>query len=46
MWRRRRRLQGLPRVTCAVARSTSGDRDAAETIPFDGIQKCHALIRF
>ena len=44
--RRRRRLQGLPRVTCAGARSASGDRGGAETIPFVGIQKCHALICF
>ena len=36
MWRRRRRLQGLPRVTSAVATSTSGDRGAAETIPLAG----------
>ena len=38
--RRRRRYQGLPRVTGAVATSTSGDRGGAETIPFIGIQKC------
>src|SRR3954468_23623690 len=38
--RRRRRLQGLPRVTCAGTTSTSGDRGGAETIPFVGIQKC------
>src|SRR4051794_3102902 len=46
MWRRRRRLQGLPRVTCAVARSTSGDRGGAETIPLVGTQKvpCTALL--
>jgi hypothetical protein len=39
-------VQGLPTVTCAAARSTSGDRGGAETIPFAGIQKCHALICF
>ena len=31
--RRRRRLQGLSRVTSAAAMSASGDRGAAETIP-------------
>jgi MFS family permease len=31
--RRRRRLQGLPRVTSAVAASASGDRGATEVIP-------------
>src|SRR5215213_4663790 len=40
--RRQRRLYGLPRVTCAVATSTSGNRGGAETIPFVGTQKCHA----
>src|SRR5215210_2319036 len=31
--RRRRHLQGLPRVTSAVAMSASGDRGEAEAIP-------------
>ena len=43
--RRRRRLQGLPRVTNAVAASASGDRGAAEAIPLMCIQKRRALIR-
>ena len=36
MWRRRRSLQGLPRVTGAVATSTSGDRGEAEKTPSSG----------
>src|SRR3954470_23123435 len=46
MWAPAAPSQGLPRVTCAVATSTSGDRDAAEMTSLSEIQKCRALIYF